>query len=451
MIDDEETDKIKKLISSGKSDYKIGKELGHSPNTVKKIREKYKISKVGQENIGEMHFKNPIDNVRDMIKIIRNIVEMEDLKAEERKKWEKLLEKLQEIVRVQVDNRINDERADAVEENNVKWRNLIEQGYVKKGVVTDLKNAINMRDNTIARLNYTIDQRDQVIASTRQENEYLKNRKRNLLRQKVGLENKNKDLNEFIENHLDDAGRRERENLRDEREELNLKKADFDRHVKIKKSELDSKEFEIEKNVEAVEKREIKLDKQEENIKNEQQELKTTWKKMVEIKNKLVKWEDLIRKQIDNIKERWKTVLKTAAEQKNNEKRLQKWQNNLEKTGGFNKFSLPCPGCRKPMLFDAIDPEINQKLTKVFGKYVHPECMQKRPKLVTLSPVSYSGTPIVRSGFSPFIRSGGEPSIVMSGLEPVVKPGFPSVVQSGEEFKVFVSNGDPIYQSGVST
>ena len=63
MISDEEIRKIKKLINQGKSDYKIGMELGHSPNTVKKFREKYKISEVSHNNIWNMLFKNPIDDV----------------------------------------------------------------------------------------------------------------------------------------------------------------------------------------------------------------------------------------------------------------------------------------------------------------------------------------------------------------------------------------------------
>ena len=41
MLDIKEIEKIKKLIDLGYTDYKIGKELKHSPNTVKKIRREY--------------------------------------------------------------------------------------------------------------------------------------------------------------------------------------------------------------------------------------------------------------------------------------------------------------------------------------------------------------------------------------------------------------------------
>ena len=135
---------------------------------------------------------------------------------------------------------------------------------------------------------------------------------------------------------------------------------------------------------------------------------------------------------------------KINEQQKIEEQRLQKWQTHLDKTGGFNKFSLPCPSCRKPMPFDATNPETNQKLTRIFGNYFHPECIKKKKQIfVTLHPVSYSGEPVVQSGFSPVIRSGGEPMTVMSGLEP-------SIIQSGEETKVVESSGDTMIQSGYS-
>jgi len=78
------------------------------------------------------------------------------------------------------------------------------------------------------------------------------------------------------------------------------------------------------------------------------------------------------------------------------------------------------------MLFNAIEPEINQKIKSLFGNYAHSECRLKneQPALVKLIPVSYSDEPVFRSGISPIIRSG-------------------------EKLDVFGPNGDPVSQSGV--
>ena len=103
------------------------------------------------------------------------------------------------------------------------------------------------------------------------------------------------------------------------------------------------------------------------------------------------------------------------------------------------------------MLFDVTNQETNQKLTKIFGNHMHPECIKKKKQIfVTLRPVSFSGKPVVQSGFSTVIRSGGEPMVIMSGLEPVVQSGFPSIIHSGEETKVVESSGDTMIQSGYS-
>ena len=492
MLSDEEIEEIKKLISQGKTDYKIGQELGHSPNTVKTIREKYKISKVSQKNIGEMHFKNPIDSVRDVIKIIRDIVEMGDLKAEERRELEKLLEKLQETLRVEVDNRIYDERADAVEENNVEWRNLIDRDYVKKDVVTNLSNISKEKDTTIINLRNTIENKDflisnnkyemsQLKASNQQEKEDLQDQKEDLLWDNIGLKEEIGDLHDYIGNYLDDAGRWERENLRHEEEVLNGKKTDFDRFVKMQQSNLDGLFFESDEKLKSVEKREEELAEQKEKLKKREDEfdkdkkqiygmlgekLKSVEKregKLAQGEKGLKSWKDEQKDELNVEREKIQddrrqvtkemdAIKKTAEEQRTEEQRLQKWQTNLEKTGGFNKFSLPCPHCRKPMLFDATEPEINQKIKSLFGNYVHSGCRLKneQPKLVTLIPVSYSGEPVIQSGFSPVIRSGGEPMIVMSGLEPVVQSGFPSIIHSGEETKVVEPSGGTMIQSGYS-
>ena len=142
MLSDIEVEEIKKLINQGKSDYKIGKELGHSPNTVKEIREKYKESKVSLKKEREMHFNNPIDMLREEIKNIKNIVEIGELNAELRREFKKLLEKLQETLRLEVDDRIPKVKTEAVEERDEDWRELFKQDYVKKDVVTDLNNII---------------------------------------------------------------------------------------------------------------------------------------------------------------------------------------------------------------------------------------------------------------------------------------------------------------------
>ena len=66
------------------------------------------------------------------------------------------------------------------------------------------------------------------------------------------------------------------------------------------------------------------------------------------------------------IKKELATIIKIYKDLKILGQQLQEWNKLLDETEGFNKFSLLCPHCSKPMFFDAANPETYQKLIKIF-------------------------------------------------------------------------------------
>ncbi len=84
MLTEKEIKKIDDLIDQNKSNYRIGKETHHSPNTINKRR--LEREKIGQEQRPreEVLVKNPIDIVRRTIKEIDAIIQTKQL--EDRKK-----------------------------------------------------------------------------------------------------------------------------------------------------------------------------------------------------------------------------------------------------------------------------------------------------------------------------------------------------------------------------
>jgi len=118
MLDEGEIEKIKKLINQGETNYKIGMELGHSANTVKKIREEYNNAHVSHILGEETHFDNPIEEVRGIAHNIDNLIKKEHLKAGERKEWEKRKDNIQELLRIEVDDKVARERSNVLEERN---------------------------------------------------------------------------------------------------------------------------------------------------------------------------------------------------------------------------------------------------------------------------------------------------------------------------------------------
>ena len=462
MLTQKDKIKILELREQGFSYKAIHESLGFAIDTIMKVcnEKEEKSGKTEEDQIKRevMSLGSAELEVRKIDSDIDNLIKSGRLKDVEKKKYQKLKEVLRTILREEAD----DVRAAAVETRDEEWNEFIKQNYVKKEVATSLSNTIKGKDLEIRNLKAAVKGRDNILsekqseisqikASHHFEKQDLKDWIRNLRIENQFLKDENDSKQNYIENRLDVNVRQGQLQVYNDQDTLNSEKTKFNEHVKAQLTKLNTIFIDLVKREKNVERREGILAEWKEELKKQRQELKTAWVKMVENKNNLEKLQKDLDNQPENIKKRWKNVIKKVAELRNKEKQLQKWQEKLEKTGGFNKFSLPCPHCRKPKLFDATEPELNQKLTRIFGNYMHPECRQKKPELVTLIPVSYRGTPVVRSGFSPVIKSGGEPKVIMYHLEPVVQSGFPATIKSGDESDVFVTNDNPILRSGVST
>ena len=382
-----------------------------------------------------MYFKNPIDKLRAEIKNIENIIETEQLKAEVRKELVKLLESLREILRTEVDERIEGEKANATEERDKQWQDFINQKYVKKEIVIDLNKRIKEMEITIKNLRNENKDKDDLLRNNQyeisqlnalkeQDIRTLKNEVNDYFRENNNLRNENQGLHDYIKNRLDYDVRWNQ----GQRKILNSKIIKINEYKKTQQIKINKENSELE-----IQKKQ--LNEREKKLKKDKDELYTSWITMSEIKNNLENWQDDIKNQQENIKKRWETVLKTAEKQRTEGQRLQEWKTRLNKTVGFNKFSLPCPSCRKPMLFDITNQETNQKLSKIFGNYMHSECKTKSEQVrhVTLRPVLFSGEPVVQSGFSPIIQSVGETKVAESSGGPVLQSGYSPYYYFGTE------------------
>ena len=162
MLDEVEIGKIKKQIDQGKTNYKIGRELRLSPNTVKKIREEYKDAETSHTTEMETHFDKPIEGTQDILRSMDNLIKNGKLQAGEKKKWEKRVEVIQELLRIEVYDMIPSIRSDAIEDRDEEYNKHIKENYVKKEVVTKLNNTIRVREATIENLNNSIRKKDSI-------------------------------------------------------------------------------------------------------------------------------------------------------------------------------------------------------------------------------------------------------------------------------------------------
>jgi hypothetical protein len=273
----------------------------------------------------------------------------------------------------------------------------------------------------------------------------------NLIRDKNALDWDNYQLGNYIKN-LDNSIIRLQEDYNFKISFFNTEKQHFACYKKTEELKLDKKKADIkrrEKNVEIRENKAIEYDLTLNVYNKYLKELNKEFSmKNNKEKNELNKKKIEIEEDQRCINNEWEKINKIKKEQKDERLRLQKWQINLEKTGGFNKFLLPCPDCGKPMLFDITNKEIYEKIKGIFGNYIHHGCIKnKQPIKLHLNPLS--GEPIIQSGFSPIIQSNIEKISVDPNGGHVVQSGSP-IIQSGEKEKVVMSGGEPILQSGFS-
>jgi len=326
MLSDEDIKKIRELINRGYKDYTIGKMLGHSPNTIINYRKEINKTKIKDNATGEeTQFDDPIEEVRRILHNIDNLIKNEHLKAGENKKWEKRRDELKEMLRIEADDKIVIARANAIEERDNVWNKHVENKYVQKEVVIDLNNKLIAREATIENLKYEIDQKDQVIASNQQEKEDLNNQIGALLLENSDLRDENEDLNEFIEEYLDFAGRREREKLGQEEEDLIVKKTDLDIHIKRQRSNLDGLFVESEEKLKSAKKLELELDDKREKFKKREEKFDRDKKQLFDAFNKRIK---SVEKREVNVKIAKKIVI---TQKEKNDLESKKIQNEMKK------------------------------------------------------------------------------------------------------------------------
>jgi len=362
-----------------------------------------------------------IEKFRKINLAIDDLLKTGKLNAMERRKLEKQKKDTQEILKFDVDDRIAEERKKIIAERDEKCLREIENNYVRKTIATDLENTIKEKDDIIKKLKSKIEIRDtkliekenkisQLSFSKDCEIKKLNNQLFEINDKNYFLSKEKKRLQEYIDNQLHLDVKINQDRLNDEIYVLDIEKKDFLRNKEKKQFGQEKLDLELQVRLKNLEKREKKLEKQNEEIKQQKSETFKERENLIEDMRKHVSKRN---EKNDQILNRLNMIKKKEKQQKSEAQRLHEMQKSLEKNGFLNYFSLPCPHCTKPMFFNASEPEINKKIKSLFGNNIHAECRLKneQSKRVILTPVSYSGGPILQSGFSPVIPSGGEPMV----------------------------------------
>ena len=312
MLTKKDKERIIELREQGYSYKSINKETGFALQTIsnvlkEEVEKKAKELTKGknQQAEGGNNFSDVVsldsteEGVREFLVNIANLIKKGQLKESFRKELEKYYEELQNLLRMEVDDRIAAERADAVATRDIQWGNILEQNYVDKIVVTDLENTIKSRDATNDALRNEIVQKDnlfsnkqyeisQLIDSHQMEIEDLKNKIRNLSWEKQGLVEENWNMHNTIQDYQYYCGQREQEYQKRERE-LSNEKTTFNKERTEQEVKSDKAFFEVDKKYKEIERREKQLDEQTVKLKKREDEFNMQIKNVYDELNKKIK------------------------------------------------------------------------------------------------------------------------------------------------------------------
>ena len=123
---------------------------------------------------GMVSFDSSIDKMRKISDNIQTLIDNGNLQEGDRREWEKRLGDLQDIIRVEVEYKILEERRDAADIKDIEWQNRIDQGYVTKEVAEDLENKVISQNATTEQLRNVIVQKDAALVNIQDEMMHLK-------------------------------------------------------------------------------------------------------------------------------------------------------------------------------------------------------------------------------------------------------------------------------------
>lgn len=245
ILSERKQEQIWQLFEGGEDISEIARKVNVDRKTVRTYLDKKYTTHETTGKGQEVHFDDPIEEIRAIPKTIDNIIKTEHLKADDRAEWEKRIEDIREILRIEVDDRIEGEREDTTKEENEIWQRCLKENYVKKEAATNLRNTLEEKDTTIKGLTKTIEEKDNLITNIKAENTNLNNENIGLNNENINLNEYNKQLEEYKEKYLEDAGRRERRRFEKERGDFVVENTKFEQYVREKQAYFREKEKDL--------------------------------------------------------------------------------------------------------------------------------------------------------------------------------------------------------------
>ena len=113
VLSETEIKKIEDFIDQGYNDYQIHKKTGHHQATIAKIREKH--TKAKSNHLLTKDTPSIIDGTQSIIVYFEKLIHAGEIRGEDKKKVENILEKLRGMMQVEVIEKIELERTRVIQ------------------------------------------------------------------------------------------------------------------------------------------------------------------------------------------------------------------------------------------------------------------------------------------------------------------------------------------------
>jgi hypothetical protein len=395
MLNKGEREAIIRLREEGYSYRAIREELGrYSTDTIMRVckeekerkiienEERQRESEKVEENEvqkEEMYSGSVEGKIRLMVGDIKDFLKIKQLETEKREELEKILDRFQGMLRLEVDGRIPIEIEKALEENDDMWRAYIKSDYVEKKDVTPLNDKIKILETTIVRLSYAVLEKDGLISNYQTEISQLKNSKQGEIEDlnnqiecllvKIDSLNKEKEGQQNIFENRQNYMINWQKNLEYREEVLRSNNIDSDKHEEAMWQLLDKLFFDLAEKEKTVEMGKENIKKEKEEIQKREDELK-------------IGTEQLLKERAN--------INKKDEEQKIKEQQLQKWQSLLEKVSGE-----PVRQSGESLIMHTGGQTIKVEPN------IEPEISSESPSIISgdkVKVIKYSGEPTLQSG-----------------------------------------------------
>lgn len=298
MLSERDKNEIIELRKQGLSYQKIHEQTGFAIDTIMKVVKEWEKKTLQETNKNNPSINNKnktssnfimekdstITNVKQITKLIDHTIKKGKLKNLEKKEWEKQKEDLRELLQVEVQDYLEEERKKTMQKRDEVWNKYLLENFVKKEIADSFQQQLLAQNQTISGLNTNLQIKETVIEGKEREiiqigNSYrlqlsqVEDKNQILLKENQQLHDQLQNLQKYVDEQLWIRISKQEQRLNEDRRIFEDEKIEFTKHTEKAKLKLHQMFLDNDAKNKELEKREKKVTEQETRLTQREQKL----------------------------------------------------------------------------------------------------------------------------------------------------------------------------------